>query len=228
MLKFVFEFCSFCSFITLFSAGAADDIFAHENVEVLRVEGRQINLLGSALSASEGIIGQEELAQRPLLRTGEILELIPGMVVTQHSGSGKANQYFLRGFNLDHGTDFNTNIDGMPVNMRSHGHGQGYTDLNFIIPETIDTLTYKKGAYYASVGDFSGAGSARITTASAVNNGVAKLTLGEDDFRRGVLVGSVEQGEDRWLYGLEMNNYDGPWADINEDKSDCLVSRCRL
>ena len=88
---------------------------------------------------------------------GDVMELVPGMVVTQHSGTGKANQYFLRGFNLDHGTDFATYVDGMPVNMRTHGHGQGYTDLNFIIPEAIDTLAYKKGPYYADVGDFSSA-----------------------------------------------------------------------
>lgn len=136
-------------------------IFAHgSEIENIVVEGRQINLLGEAVSASEGVVGQEEIELRPLLRTGEILELIPGMVVTQHSGTGKANQYFLRGFNLDHGTDFSTHIDGMPLNMRTHGHGQGYTDISFLIPETVSQLEYKKGAYYADIGDFSGAGSA--------------------------------------------------------------------
>lgn len=101
-----------------------------DNIERLEIRGRQINTLGHSTSASR-IVGAAEIASRPLLRTGEILEFVPGMIVTQHSGSGKANQYFLRGFNLDHGTDFNTRVEGMPVNMRTHGHGQGYTDLNF-------------------------------------------------------------------------------------------------
>jgi hypothetical protein len=79
---------------------------------------------------------------------------VPGLVATQHSGSGKANQYFLRGFNLDLGSDFATSVDGMPVNMRTHGHGLGYTDLNFLIPETVRELSYRKGTYCADVGDF--------------------------------------------------------------------------
>src|SRR5689334_324984 len=102
--------------------------------EFIVTGNRLNNLLGDNVSSSEGTLGQEDIAIRPLLRPGEVLELVPGMVVTQHSGSGKANQYFLRGFNLDHGTDFNTMIDKMPVNLRTHGHGQGYTDINFLIP----------------------------------------------------------------------------------------------
>ena len=103
-------------------------------IEEVSVVGRQLNLVGSATSASQGQISPQELDLRPLLRVGEVLETVPGLVATQHSGSGKANQFFLRGFNLDHGTDFATHVDSMPVNMRSHGHGQGYTDLNFLIP----------------------------------------------------------------------------------------------
>ena len=93
-----------------------------------------------------------------MLRTGELLETVPGLVVTQHSGDGKANQYFLRGFNLDHGTDLATSVDGIPVNMHTHGHGQGYTDINFVIPELLDRIEYKKGTYYADEGNFSAAG----------------------------------------------------------------------
>ena len=103
----------------------------------IEVVGRKVNLVGNATSASEGRISFREIEQRPLLRAGDVLETVPGLVATQHSGSGKANQFYLRGFNLDHGTDFATNLDGMPINMRSHAHGQGYTDLNFIIPEMI-------------------------------------------------------------------------------------------
>ena len=133
---------------------------AFANIEKITVYGLRTGLIGESISASSGIIGQGEIENRPMLRSTELLELIPGMAVTQHSGSGKANQYFIRGFNLDHGTDFATNIDGMPINMRSHGHGQGYTDLNFIIPETIATVSYQKGSYDVRQGDFSTAGSA--------------------------------------------------------------------
>ena len=137
----------------------------------MTVTGRRVNLVGEAQSASQGLVSQQEIALRPILRTGDVLELVPGMVVTQHSGTGKANQYFLRGFNLDHGTDFATYVDGMPVNMRTHGHGQGYSDLNFLIPETISTLAYKKGPYFADVGDFSSAGSAQLRTADRFDKG---------------------------------------------------------
>ena len=140
------------------------------HIEEVEVVAARENQIGQGLSASSGVVGGDEIQLRALQRTGSVLELVPGMVVTQHSGTGKANQYFLRGFNLDHGTDFATSIDGMPINMRSHGHGQGYTDLNFIIPEAIEKVAYKKGAYYAEVGDFSGAGSAEFFTRSRFDN----------------------------------------------------------
>ncbi|HCL72644.1 MAG TPA: TonB-dependent receptor, partial [Gammaproteobacteria bacterium] len=104
---------------------------AQQQIQEIQVIGREVNMVGLALSASEGRVSYNELLQRPLMRAGDVLESVPGLVATQHSGNGKANQFFLRGFNLDHGTDFATTVDGMPVNMRSHGHGQGYTDLNF-------------------------------------------------------------------------------------------------
>jgi len=185
--------------------------------EIIDIEGRQVNLIGQAISASQGVVSKQEIELRPLLRTGEILEFVPGMVATQHSGTGKANQYFLRGFNLDHGTDFSTSVDGMPVNMRTHGHGQGYTDLNFIIPETIEKLSYKKGGYYADVGDFSGAGSAQIQTLNTAETGEAEITLGNDNFLRLVGLGSIKAGEGDILAAVEYNQYDGPWKDINED-----------
>ncbi len=181
------------------------------------VVGRRRNLVGEAISASEGIVGQADIADRPLLRTGDLLEFVPGLVATQHSGSGKANQYFLRGFNLDHGTDFATFVDGMPVNMRTHGHGQGWTDLNFLIPETVEQLDYRKGTYYADVGDFSSTGSVRFQLADKVPRGVADLTVGEDGYVRGVLVDTTRAGAGDLLYGVELQTYDGPWTDINED-----------
>lgn len=203
----------------LFLMALSQQSMAHETLrlETIAVEGRRINLLGEAVSASEGVVGQKEIELRPLLRTGEVLELVPGLVATQHSGTGKANQYFLRGFNLDHGTDFATYVDGMPVNMRTHGHGQGYTDLNFLIPEVVSLLAYKKGAYYAEVGDFSGAGSAQITTADALQQGLAELTIGEDAYYRLLLQDSIKHSAGTTLYALEANQYEGPWSDIDED-----------
>ncbi|MGB0954649.1 MAG: TonB-dependent receptor [Panacagrimonas sp.] len=191
---------------------------AHDAVlDKIVVEGRKINLIGAAVSASEGVVGQTEINIRPLPRTGEVLELIPGMVVTQHSGSGKANQYFLRGFNLDHGTDFATFVDGMPVNMRSHGHGQGYTDVSFLIPEAIATMTYQKGAYYADIGDFSGAGGVKIATAERLGHNLASLGVGEKGHRRGLILSGFDWWNGHTVLALENHHYDGPWTDIDED-----------
>ncbi len=188
-----------------------------QELEEVEVTGRRLNLVGQAVSASQGLISQQEIALRPLLRTGDVLELVPGMVATQHSGSGKANQYFLRGFNLDHGTDFATFVDGMPVNMRTHGHGQGYTDLNFVIPETISTLAYKKGPYYADVSDFSSAGSAQLNIADGFDTGLLEVGAGEDAFYRMVALDSLALGAGTGSYAVELNSYDGPWSDIKED-----------
>jgi outer membrane receptor protein involved in Fe transport len=183
----------------------------------ITVVGRRQNLVGEAISASEGVVGQGDIADRPMLRTGDLLEFVPGLIATSHSGSGKANQYFLRGFNLDHGTDFATSVDGMPVNMRTHGHGQGYTDLNFLIPETVEDLTYRKGTYYADAGDFSSAGSAQFHLADSVAAGQMSSTFGQDGYRRAVLLDSARFGTGDLLFAGEAQTYDGPWTDIDED-----------
>ena len=180
------------------------------------VTGRRQSLVGEAISASEGVVSQSDIADQPLLRTGDLLEFVPGLIATAHSGSGTANQYFLRGFNLDHGTDFSTSIDGMPVNMRTHGHGQGYTDLNFLIPETIGSLAYRKGTYYADVGDFSSAGSAEFRVADSVDAGQASLTVAEHQYGRVAVVDSTRIGAGDLLYAGEYQTYDGPWTDIDE------------
>ena len=130
-----------------------------DTADEVTVTERSSNLVGRADTASEGTVGLDQLKRRPVLRTGELLETVPGLIVSQHSGSGKANQYYLRGFNLDHGTDIATFVDGVPINMPTHAHGHGYTDLNFLIPEMIRGITYRKGSYSASQGDFSAAGS---------------------------------------------------------------------
>ena len=130
-------------------------------------------------AASAGDVSQKQLASQPLLRPGAVLENVPGLIVTQHSGEGKANQYFLRAFNLDHGTDLATEVDDMPINMPTHAHGQGYTDLNFLIPELIGDLHYKKGPYYADEGDFATAGAVRMDLLNEVPDS-ATLGFGQD------------------------------------------------
>ena len=169
------------------------------------------NLVGIADAASQGAVRTEQLVERPLLRPGEILEAVPGVIISQHSGQGKANQYYLRGFNLDHGTDIAVNVSGMPVNFPTHGHGQGYTDLNFLIPELVNDIQYKKGTYYAEEGDFSSAGAIRVDYASMVSNPVGTLEVGIDEYGRVLILGSPGVAGGQLLYGLELFHNNGPW-----------------
>ena len=180
-------------------------------LEPVQVTGHYDNTVGSTDAASAGVITPQLIEDRPLLRPGNILEYVPGMVVTQHSGAGKANQYFLRGFNLDHGTDFATWVAGMPVNLRTHGHGQGYTDLNFLIPELIARVDYWKGPYYANIGDFSSAGGAYMHYFDNMKDGIAIGTGGDYGYARALLAGSTPAGPGIVTYGLEYLHNDGPW-----------------
>src|SRR6266404_1021796 len=164
-------------------------------------------LEGQVDSASQGTVIAEQLGNRPILRPGEVLEVVPGLVVTQHSGEGKANQYFLRGFNLDHGTDFATRVEGIPVNMPTHAHGQGYSDLNFLIPEFVDTVEYKKGTYYAEEGNFSAAGAADIRYKRKLDESLlVALGGGQDGYARALLGTSVNIGGGDLLFGGEYSN----------------------
>jgi hypothetical protein len=203
--------------VSIPGAGTAHEDESDSALDEIFVYGRTRNLIGEATSAADGRVGQAEIAVRPLLRPGELLELVPGMIVTQHSGSGKSNQMYLRGFNLDHGTDFATWIDGMPVNLRSHAHGQGYTDVNFLIPELVQELEYRKGPYYAEIGDFSSAGAAVFQTFRQLDRNIATLTAGENGFLRALLAGSDEFGAGTVTAAAETQFYDGPWQDVNED-----------
>ncbi len=160
--------------------------------ERITVVGREDDLIGYATTSSEGVIGAEELQARPLLRRGELLEAVPGVIITQHSGEAKANQYYLRGFNLDHGTDFALSVDDMPINMRTHAHGQGYADTNFIIPELVRGIDYSKGPFFAEVGDFSSAGAAQFQLVPELPNGIATVSIGENNFYRLVLADSIK------------------------------------
>jgi outer membrane receptor protein involved in Fe transport len=182
-------------------------------LESVEVVGHYENGVGTSDAASAGAVTAKLLENRPALRPGEILEFVPGVIVTQHSGDGKANQYFLRGFNLDHGTDFATSVAGMPANMRTHAHGQGYTDLNFLIPELVERVDYKKGPYYAELGDFANAGAAQMKLFDRLPRGVASFTVGENNFVRGLVADSTDIEAGSLLYALDLSRNDGPWAE---------------
>ena len=132
----------FAGGLRLATANEAADL--DDAVETVTVVGTGVSSMDAA---SAGDVSQEQLARQPLLRPGAVLENVPGLIVTQHSGEGKANQYFLRAFNLDHGTDLATEVDDMPINMPTHAHGQGYTDLNFLIPELLSDLHFKSHSH---------------------------------------------------------------------------------
>jgi hypothetical protein len=185
-------------------------------LEEIVVTATRIGLVGESRAASEGVVLAIQLEGRPVLRPGEILEVVPGLVVTQHSGDGKANQYFLRGFNLDHGTDFATRVDGIPVNMPTHAHGQGYSDINFLIPELVDKVRYRKGTYFADEGNFSAAGAADIVYRRRLEAPLASVTIGQDDYYRALLAASPEVGGGVLLGALDYSTADGPW-DLPQD-----------
>ncbi len=185
-------------------------------LEEIVVTASRIGLIGESRAASEGIVPAIQLEGRPVLRPGEVLEVVPGLIVTQHSGDGKANQYFLRGFNLDHGTDFATRVDGIPVNMPTHAHGQGYSDINFLIPELVDLVRYRKGTYFADEGNFSAAGAADIIYRRDLDAPFVNLTVGEDDYYRAMLAGAPEVGGGVLLGALDYSTADGPW-DLPQD-----------
>lgn len=204
---------------TLAQTAAGGPGLASETDDVVTVYGRALELIGESVAASEGVVGYADFEDRPLSRVGELVEVIPGVIATQHSGEGKANQYFLRGFNLDHGTDFSASIDGVPINMRTHGHGQGYLDLNFIIPEIVERVDFRKGPYRSSTGDFSAAGSARYSTYDALDQNFVEITVGEDDYLRTVSAADFAVSEDtNLLIAVEAQSYNGPW-DLDQDLS---------
>ena len=185
-------------------------------LEEIVVTAARIGLIGESRAASEGVVPGVQLEGRPILRPGEVLEVVPGLVVTQHSGDGKANQYFLRGFNLDHGTDFATRVDGVPVNMPTHAHGQGYSDINFLIPELVDEVRYRKGPYFVDEGNFSAAGAADMVYRRSLDAPRLSLTAGEDNYYRALAAASPEVAGGTLLAALDYSTADGPW-DLPQD-----------
>lgn len=184
----------------------------HTFAGMVGVESVGPTTLGTASSASSGLISRAEIESRPALRPGDVLESVPGLLVSQHSGEGKANQFYLRGFNLDHGTDFAVKIAGMPVNLPTHGHGQGYADTNFLIPELVSGVQFRKGPYFAEQGDFSSAGAVNISYLNSLGSPIVKIEGGQFDYRRVLLAGSAETNYGTALYAGEMVTHNGPWS----------------
>ena len=178
----------------------------------INVQGREDDLIGIAESATQGTVGAAEIQDRPILRSGEVLETVPGVIITQHAGGGKANQYFLRGFNLDHGTDFAIFLDGMPLNLPSHAHGEGYSDMNTVIPEFVKRVNYEKGPYYADVGNYGSAGSAHLEFFKTLPQNFFKVEGGMYGYGRAVFGVSQKLGSGNLLYGGEAYHDDGPWT----------------
>ena len=178
----------------------------------VNVQGREDDLVGVANSATQGTVGAKELEDRPILRSGEVLETVPGLIITQHAGGGKANQYFLRGFNLDHGTDFAVFLDDMPLNLPSHAHGEGYADMNTVIPELVQRLNYEKGPYYADVGNFGSAGSAHLEFYKTLPENFFQVEGGMNGYGRTVFGVSHKLGSGSLLFGGEAYYDDGPWT----------------
>ncbi len=179
---------------------------------VADVENPAENLVGIASAASQGAITAEQLAARPIMRAGEVLETVPGLIVSQHSGEGKANQYYLRGFNLDHGTDFSTTVAGVPVNTPTGAHAHGYADVGFLIPELVSSVQFKKGPYFADEGDFSAAGAASINYVNQLDRPMVRFSAGNDGWGRLFGAASPRVAGGYLLGAIELGRNDGPWV----------------
>ena len=183
---------------------------------IVDVENPTDSLVGIAVAASQGAVTASQLEVRPLRRPGEVLETVPGMVISQHSGEGKANQYYLRGFNLDHGTDFSTTVAGVPVNTPTGAHAHGYSDVSFLIPELVSGVQFKKGPYFADEGDFSAAGAANINYVNRLERPLFELSGGDHGWRRAMAAASPRVGDGYVLGAIELNHNDGPWVEPDD------------
>ena len=194
------------------------------SLEEITVASERMGLLGTVSTASEGVVADQELQLAPVYRPGQLLETVPGLIVTLHSGEGKANQYLMRGYNLDHGTDLATYVDDMPINQPTHAHGQGYTDLNFMIPELANGLSYTKGPYYANVGDFGAVGSVHVDYRDTITDQMS-ATVGTLGFQRIFSAGSQPLGDGELLAAAEVQHYDGPFVKPDDARKENFVLR---
>jgi hypothetical protein len=211
---------------TMLVAASADIVITAPRTfrNLAEIENPAENLVGIASAGSEGAITAKQLAVRPVNRATEVLETVPGLIISQHSGEGKANQYYLRGFNLDHGFDFAQTIAGVPVNMPTHAHAQGYADSNFLIPELVSGVQFRKGPYYAENGDFSSAGSANISYFNVLERPIVTVTGGSFDYRRFLGAVSPRVGAGNLLLAFEYEQDNGPWqSPNNKDKYNGVV-----
>ncbi len=190
----------------------------------ITVTAQRIDLIGKASTASEGVVADPEIQLLPAYRPGQLLETVPGLIVTLHSGEGKANQYLLRGYNLDHGTDLETYVDDIPVNQPTHAHGQGYTDLNFMIPELADGITYTKGPYYPTIGDFGAVGSVHVSYRDTIDDQIS-ATVGMYGFQRVMAAGSTALASGTLLAAFEAQHYDGPFERPDDARKENMVLR---
>ncbi len=202
--------------VTIEAAGASAPLRISLTVRAvsttINVQGREDDLIGIAESGTQGTVGAPEIQDRPILRSGEVLETVPGLIITQHAGGGKANQYYLRGFNLDHGTDFAIFIDDMPLNLPSHAHGEGYSDMNIVIPEFVKRVNFEKGPYYADIGNYGSAGSAHVEYFKTLPQNFVKVESGTYTYGRTVFGASQKLGSGSFLYGGEAYYDNGPWV----------------
>ena len=187
--------------------------------------GSAWELVGVAGAASSGVVAASQIEERSLLRPADVLERVPGLVVSQHSGEGKGNQYYVRGFNIDHGTDLALSVAGVPVNLPTHAHGQGYADANFLIPELVGGIQFKKGPYHADEGDFSAAGAVRVGYLSRLDRPLVKVEAGEGGYQRALLAGSPRLGGGHLLGAFELLHKDGPWVSPDDYRRTNAVVR---
>ncbi len=211
--------------IVLLMAASAPAIVRAQEVEAISVWGRRANEIGRATSASEGKVSYSDFAARPLLRPGELIEAVPGLAATQHSGAGKANQYFLRGFNLDHGTDLAASLDGAPLNLPSHGHGQGYLDLNILTPEFVHDISFRKGPYAADNGDFATAGAVAFDTADHLHGDGVQAWTGDHAHYRAVGSKGVT---DNVLVAGDITRSRGAWSTPEDLRKINLLGRAMV
>jgi outer membrane receptor protein involved in Fe transport len=213
------------------SAARADNAIATDRdagttsgLSEITVTAQRIDLVGKADTASEGVVADQEIQLLPAYRPGQLLETVPGLIVTLHSGEGKANQFLLRGYNLDHGTDLETYVDDVPVNQPTHAHGQGYTDLNFMIPELANGITYTKGPYYPYIGDFGAVGSVHVSYRDTIDPQLS-VTGGMYDFERILAAGSTALASGNLLAAVEVQHYDGPFVRPDDARKENIVLR---
>jgi len=193
-------------------------------VEGVTVTASTVDLIGRAAASSEGRILAQELQLRPVYRVGQLLETVPGLNVTAHSGEGKANQYLMRGFNLDHGHDLAIFVDGIPINLGTHGHGQGYSDLSFMIPELADGVAFAKGPYRAGEGDFSSVAAVRIAYRDRIAPQMS-VSVGDLGYRRLFAAGDGDFAGGRLLVAAEASHVDGPWDHPDDYRKLNAVTR---